>query len=203
MGASEGGNSVTRTRVSIVLTIFLLLVLGGMTWLAFGFSAQSRRVPIVVGVPTTLLLALQLVREIIAVRRGTNDGSDEFGSRGGAQEFGQASASAAMASSVEDGEPGGSDGSAVATVGAPDRAMRASVAQSFTWILLLAGAFYVFGMLLAVPVFVGLFMHFYGREPLRVILISVGATVAVLHFFFVVLLGIRLYAGIVGPWVGL
>lgn len=194
---------MSKTRVSVVLTVFLFLVLGGMTWLAFGFSEQSRRVPLVVGVPTTFLLALQLVREIIAVRRGTDNGSDEFGSRGGAQEFGQASASAAMTSSIEDGEPGGSDGSTVATVGAPDRAMRASVGQAFTWILLLAVSFSVFGMLLTVPVFVGSFMYLYGREPLRVILISVGATVAVLHFFFVVLLGIRLHPGIVGAWLGL
>lgn len=194
---------MTRSRVSISLTVFLLLIFGSMTWLALGFSAESRRVPIVVGVPTTFLLTLQLVREIVAARRGTTDASEEFGARRGAQEFGQAAASVAMASSVENGGAEATDDSAVITGGAPDRAMRVSVGQAFAWILLLAAAFSVFGMLLTVPVFVGSFMYFYGREPLKVILISVGATVAVLHFFFVVLLGIRLYPGIVGQWLGL
>jgi len=198
---------VTRVRVSVPLTLFLLLMIGGMTYLALDFNAQARRVPIVVGVPTTAILAIQLLRDSVALRRGIDDGSGEFGNQSADQEFGQSSARAALAEAGRgDGQEvagDASDASSATSTRPEPPAMRAGVGQSFAWVLFLGFAFYVFGMLLAVPVFVGSFMRIYGRESWRVVIISVGSTVAVLYFFFVALLGIRLFPGLVGPLVGL
>jgi len=195
---------VTRTRVSLPLTLFLLVILGSMTFMAFDFSAQSRRVPIVVGVPTTALLLVQLVRDGLALRRGVEPGGGgEYGEQETTAAYGQASAEAQLAASATDGADATQVTAPPVTTSGAAAAPRASVGQSFAWVLFLGFAFYVFGMLLAVPVFVGSFMYFYGRESWKVILISVLATAGVLHFFFVVLLGIRLYPGIVGPMVGL
>lgn len=189
---------MTKGRVSLPLTVGLFLIMGTMVYLALGFNAEARRIPLVVGIPTVALLAVQVVRELLALRRPDEKDEDGVSVRSADQEFGQAASMAAISSAKA--EVDGSTG-APSSVGAT--AMRASALQAFAWVLFLAVAFYFLGMLLAVPVFMGAFTRLYGREPWRVTILLVLGTVGVLHFFFVVLLGIRLYPGIVGPMIGL
>lgn len=191
---------------SLALTAFLLVVISAMMWMALDFGEEARRVPLAVGIPTVLFLALQLARELLARRLGPEISDAKEAEAGETDEESSASGDAGASSDSGDDAVGTSaKGSAAVTTEAQleARDMRASAGQAFAWVLLLAVSFYVLGMLLTVPVFMGSFMRVYGRESWKTIVLFVVATLAVLHAFFVLLLEVQLYSGIVGERLGL
>lgn len=196
--------------LSLALTAFLLALVLAMAWMALDFNPQARQVPLVVAVPTALALALQLVREVLGLRLGAEiaDGQvadDEANVRSGPVLDESADARAAKESESVGATESTAEKAAAGTkterteIGDP----KASAPQAFTWILVLGLAFYVFGMMATVPLFLIPFMRIYGSESWKVIAGIVLGTMAVLHLLFVVLLEVQLYVGLVGEWLDL
>jgi hypothetical protein len=201
--------------VSLALTGFLLVVVSAATWMAVDFGAEARRVPLAVGIPTGLFLAIQLVRELLGLKLGPeiSDAKEAEESKE-AEEPKEAEASGgsgAVASEVGspaagDDVAGGEDADSSVTTeaaGAEEATPKASALQAFAWILALGFSFWLFGMLATVPIFMGAFMRIYGRESWKTIAIIVGSTVLIMHLFFVVLLEVQLYPGVLGDWLDL
>lgn len=184
---------------SLALTLFLLATLGAMTWMAFDFNVQARRVPLVVGIPTTVGLAIQLLREGLAFKLGPEvsdaksaEGADEVNLPEGV-------GPGASESSAESQKSASTTKTERADISEP----KASAIQAFAWILGLGFSFYLFGMLATVPLFVGSFMRIYGGESWKIVAASVVGTMGVLYLLFVRLLEVRLYSGVVADWLGL
>lgn len=189
---------------SLALSAFLFVVVVAMSWMAVDFGDEARRVPLAVGIPTSLFLGLQLARELLALRLGpqVSDAKEAEAAAEAEEQTGEEE----QADRDEDGEADGSRSKSPALTLDQEmeaRDMRASAAQAFGWVLLLAISFYVMGMLLTVPVFMGAFMRVYGHETWKTIVLFIVVTVAVLHAFFVLLLEVQLYTGIVGERLGL
>ncbi|MFA9431923.1 hypothetical protein [Egicoccus sp. AB-alg2] len=198
-------------RQDVILTASLLVAIGAMTFMAFDFNEQARRIPLVVGIPTTALLAVQLLRSLLALKTGNPALADtaeavdeqEDGLGGGRDRSGgdasEVSADEARAgTAIEAAKPSRLETSAAASM-----PMKASTLSAFGWVLALGVSFYLLGMLATVPVFFLAFMRLYARERWWVIAVASGVTLAVIHVFFVVLLEVRLYQGRFGellPW---
>lgn len=184
---------------SLGLSAFLLLLVGAMTWMALDFGEQARRVPLVVGVPVTIGLAIQVLRDLLAFRLGAEVSDAQ-------------AADGAHEPSLPEGV-GPEDPHPTAAVSESDANTkterteivdpRASAVQSFGWILGLAFSFYLFGMLATVPLFLIAFMRVYGGESWKVVGAAVAGTMGVLYLLFVRLLEVRLYPGVVVDWLGL
>jgi hypothetical protein len=184
---------------SLALTLFLLVLLGAMTWMAFDFNVQARRVPLVVGIPTTIGLAVQLLREFLAFRLGPEVSDAQAAGGADMVQLPEGVGSEATDASAESERAPSTTKSERAEIPAP----KASAVQAFGWILALGFSFYLLGMLATVPLFVGSFMRIYGGESWKIVLASVAGTMAVLYLLFVRLLEVRLYTGLVFDWLDL
>jgi small-conductance mechanosensitive channel len=65
-------NTIVNGRVGTAL--FMLLVFATMSLLALGFPEKARMMPLLVGIPGTLLALVQVVNEIRAVHKETGEG---------------------------------------------------------------------------------------------------------------------------------
>lgn len=190
-------------RFSLPVTVILTVLVGFLAWQAFDFNEQARRLPLAVLAPTLIALVLQLVRDGVARRAGGDEASGS---------------SVPLKVGADQQHDVGEDGGDETTGAAPqstgpkvpetDEVMfefdpKAGVLESFGWIALLGAVFYIFGLLLTVPIFMATFMRVYGGDRWRTIAILVASTLAVLYGFFVLLLEVRLYSGLVGGWIGL
>lgn len=187
---------MSSRAISLALTASLLAVVGYMTWSAFDFGEEARRVPIVVGMPVTAFLVVQFIRELLGFKLGPaiSDAQE-------AEDDDSETTESAEPDSLATEEEGASAALRTQTQRTPSPGVSAPTA--FVWVLALGLSFYVFGMLLTVPLFMAAFMRIYGREKWTIIGLFVVVTVAVMHFFFVVLLEVQLYPGNARDWVGL
>lgn len=214
--------------MSLALTTFLLVLVLAMSWMALDFNEQARRVPLVVGVPTAIALALQVIRELLGFRLGAEfaDAQVDEGPATvpveGAVATTQVLDVSAEAGPAADSDfnAGGAPGdAAVAEAEDPSTAERAtrgsrterteiaapkvSAPQAFAWVVFLGISFYLFGMMATVPVFLVPFMRIYGSESWKTIVGIVLGTMGVLHVLFVMLLEVRLFTGVIGERSGL
>lgn len=195
---------------SLGLTVFLLIVVSAAVVQAVGFNEQARRVPMAVGIPTVILLGVQLGRELLGFRLGAEVADAQVAKDDDAQAFeGDVMAASARGSDVASPDPASTSvGAAVTTGTQPKKQPRterteieepkATPVQAFGWVLLLAVSFYFLGMLLTAPVFIISFMWVYGKESWKAITLATAIVMGVLHFFFVVFLEVRLYVGVLG-----
>lgn len=164
----------------LLVAVGALALLAYMTVEAFGFGTEPRRTPLVVGIPATIMAVVLVVREA----RGTEPtkAAEESTAPTSVPDTGTGAGSPAAEGAAA---PPGSEGDALSTLGAA------------AWIGVLAGMFLLFGFLVTTLAFPPLFMAIYGRESWRTI---VGSTVTVFvltYVFFVVLLEVQLYRGVV------
>lgn len=155
----------------LIVALVMFLVVGWMLWEAGDFTEEAQRMPVVIAVPTLGLLAVQLVREGVGLRSG-----------GGAPE------GESTAGEENDGDEERSGDSTQRSETHP--------AWTFVAVLGMAAAFWVLGLLVAVPLFIALFTWLYGHERWWVVVLMAVGTWAVVYFFFVVLLELPIYDGL-------
>jgi hypothetical protein len=150
-----------------------------MTFEAFGFSTEPRRTPLVVGVPATIMALVLVWREargtepVKAAEESAAPPAETVTGDRGSPPQGEEAAQAA------------SDGDALSTLGAA------------VWIAVLAAMFLLFGFLVTTLAFPPLFMSIYGRESWRTIVVTTVTVFVLTYVFFVVLLEVQLYRGVV------
>jgi hypothetical protein len=155
----------------LVFSALLFALVAGMVWMATDFSEEARRIPLVVGVPTVALLGMQLVRD---ARNVAKEPDEQPG----------------------DQEPSHSRSDLTIQDGAKATSSGVRAGWAFVTVLGLAVIFWVFGLLVAVPLFSALFTWLYGRERWFLTIGVALATWAIIYFCFVILLELPVYDGL-------
>lgn len=176
-------------RLSLAVTLVFLVLMGGAVWMAQELNAEARRIPLVVGIPTLVLLFIQTIRDVRKARRATSviasPGSHGAGSNDAEIPDGT------LLESQPPAENGGEDGVVFSGEGAV-----IGTAGALAWVAASGVAFLLIGMLGAAAAFVFAFVKVYGNEGwIKSIAIAAGTT-AVVYFGFQELLGLKLYDGI-------
>jgi hypothetical protein len=189
------GSGAERTELKVimrlprhVLALLLIGVVGVVVaWMvvtALGYSRTARTMPLVVGVPTLVLIVLQFTRDVVRVARGdTTVGATSDAER---DRYLDAATAAAPAATTRERE---------------DRSTSLPVAM--LWVGCLALLIWLVGMLVAIPAFMAAFMRIFGRERWVTIGAFAVVTTVAVYLFFVVVLEVRLYPGLLGdtlPW---
>jgi hypothetical protein len=181
---------IPRAAFSLLFVAAMGAVVLAMVLTSFGYTRSARTAPLVVGLPTAAFIAIQLVRDGVAMARG-----DRVGGTASEQEADR------YASAEGRDEPADSDllaGAAPGAEVAQDR--NTSALGAMLWVLGLAILIYVVGMFAAIPVFTAVFMRLFGGERWAIIAWFAGGTTAFVYVFFVVVLEIRLYQGLLGEY---
>jgi hypothetical protein len=191
---SKAGPLVPRHVAALGFIAIIGVIVGYALWTAQDFSQDARTAPLVIGIPTVAAIAAQVIRDTRRVK-------------GGDTTVGSMSEQESDRHSGDDEKPGieeQQDGTLIAAgaeIETDDR--RTTLLMAGVWVLALAVMTFVLGMLISIPLFIGLFMRVFGKERwLVVVLYATGAT-AFVYTLFVYLLDVRLYPGIVGgmlPW---
>lgn len=187
MGASparapdDGRRNELADRVGrSLVALACLAIIAWMTYEALGFGTEPRRAPLVVGVPATLMAVALLVREV----RGTEP-------TGAAEESTNLQAPVDPAGSEDAGEdPGEGDV-------AEEREDQLTTLGAAAWIGVLTAMFLMVGFLVTTLLFPVVFMRLYGKERWRTIAITAVSVFAVTYLFFVIILEIQVYRGMV------
>lgn len=179
---------IPRYVLAWLFVTALGVIVAWMVLEALGFSETARTVPLVIGIPTLVLIVIQIIRDGIGVVR-----SDP--TVGAVSEIEQDRYARAAADQRE------AAATAVAREVAADRST--SMLGSMAWVGALALLIWLAGLLIAIPVFTAAFMKIFGRERWTTIAaFAVGTAVAV-YAFFTLVLDVRLYSGLFGdamPW---
>lgn len=158
-----------------VFTLFLLVVAACFVVLAFSYSPRGRLVPLLVGIPTFLLLAWQLISQNIASKQQQQH-LDIFG---------------VDVIKVERGLPEESD---VVVPVEKELVVRRFVAFTVMLIAYLLGS-YLLGMIPASVLFLLLFFLGVKERPLLAVAMTAGLW-AVIHILFVVILRVPFSPGL-------
>jgi hypothetical protein len=186
-----------RPLAALVFALLLLLTVGGMVAMAFGFAEQARRIPLVVGGPTVALILLQLGRLILQRPDPSIEDDDAL------------AATAAELADADEAENHGGTAETEVADDAPAPAREAAAIRTgegaspliaTAWVLLLAVMVLAMGLLITVPLFAFAFMRIYGREPWWVIAVSTSALLVVIYGFFIRVLEIRVFSGFLAEW---
>lgn len=183
-GRASGAHGADRVR-RIVVAGICAAMLGYMTLTAFSFGIEPRRAPLVVGVPATILAIILVIREV----RGTEPVDEP-----------EASVPNFPGSPQEAASADGDERLVAASAGPEPVELtedRLSTAGAAAWVAALSATFLLFGFLVTTLVFPPVFMRIYGRERWRTIVITTAAVFGATYLFFVVLLEIQVYRGIV------
>ncbi|MFA9446479.1 tripartite tricarboxylate transporter TctB family protein [Egicoccus sp. AB-alg6-2] len=167
----------------LIFAVTLLALVGWMVFAALGFAEQARRIPLVVGGPTLVLIAMQVIR--VAMARPDPSLEDDT-------ELARVAADAADAPEALE--------SAEMARQAPPRAEGTTGMKAIGWVLFLAGSVLLLGLLPTVPLFAAAFMRRYGREPWWVIGAVTAGTLAVVYGFFIRVLEVRIFGGFLWEW---
>lgn len=174
---------VPRAVLSLLIVFGMTALVAYMVYTATGFTRSPRMVPLVVGVPTLLFLAIQVVRDVRAVISGDRVGgtaseqeADRYGVTSIPDDIREVSA---MRTPVE-----------VAPVHAT-----ATPLVGALWVFLLVALVWLVGLLVTIPVFLVLFMRYFGHESLRLSLAFAIGTSIFAYVFFVRLLEVPMAPG--------
>lgn len=162
----------SRAAISLLLVLSLTALVAVMVVEATTFTRSPRLLPLIVGVPTLVLLAVQILRDVRRMRAGDRSG-------------GTASEQEADRYSAND-TSGDGPATAVAV---------ATPVVGTLWVLLLVFIVWLFGFLLAIPLFIVLFMRYFGRETWRLSVLFAIGTFVVTYLFFVVVIEVQLIPG--------
>lgn len=156
-----------KKRGEIILSIFFLAFFIMLTVLSLGYSAKSRRLPLIVGIPGIALAGADLYRKTI--RRPTTE-PQRRRQTPGLHEMEE-----------EDEGTGGEIRKAAAMIG---------------WVALLILMIWIFGFLVTIPSYTLLFMKL-RRESWVASILFAGIGFAVLYVLFIMALHIELYPGLI------
>ena len=163
MASSEGFRSN-----EFGFSVFLVLLVGLVVGLALTYSATSQLIPLIVGVPTLLILLLVALSNVSPrVERIT----DRFETALFSFE------SDLVEEEADEFKPGG-------------------VRRGIAWLLALSVGYYLFGFVAATPVFVYAYLRLEGGHPRKQSLVLAVGTTLFLVGLFEVLLETWLYPGV-------
>ncbi len=158
----------------VLMSLVMLAIFVGMVAVAFGYPPEARLLPLVIGIPGTVLCLAQLGRDLAGAGRKPDDLSSP----------GQEPAHSeieALVWATEGGTPG-------------DRAIRRE-AVLFGFLVALIAGILVLGFWLAAPLFLIAFLRFHERESWRFTLALSAGGWLVLYLIFDRALGILLHRG--------
>lgn len=174
---------IPRAVLSLLIVFAMTAMVAYMVHTATGFTRSPRMAPLVVGVPTLFLLFIQIIKDVRAVVRG-----DWHGATASAQEADRYGASAVPDEIRE------RSASTTPTVAQPEPATTTAFLGTM-WVLLLITLVWLFGLLVTIPIFVAVFMRFFGKESWRLSLAFAAGTSLATYLFFVVLLEVQMAPG--------
>ena len=178
----------SRAVISLILVLGMTALVSAMIVEATTFTRSPRLLPLIVGIPTLVLLLVQLVRDV-----GRMMGGDRTGGTASQQEADRYSGAASRNEGAADDAATG-EGADVAV---------ASPVVGTLWVLLLVLIVWLFGFLLAIPVFIIIFMRFFGRETWRLSVAFAIGTFAVTYLFFVVVIQVQVIPGRLSEYLAL
>ena len=158
------------------MSLVMLAIFAGMVTLAMTYPPEARLLPLVIGIPGTLLALIQVGLEVVDARRNAAGGP----------------------APVAGDAPGGAPQAIVAAALADFEGLSPDVRREFTLLACLVGlavAVLLFGFWLTIPAFMVLFLRFHEREEWGLTLaLAIGGS-AVLYLMFKQLLGILVFEG--------
>lgn len=175
----------SRVAISLVGVVLLTLMVGWMTVSALSFTRSARILPLIIGAPTTFFLVVQIVRDIRAIKSGTFEPAYPTRDDGYVPEHERATPSSTT-NYREIEQP---------SLRA-DQPEIMSVGVAFLWIASLIAIIWIVGIVIAVPIYMALFMRLYGRDRWTTVLLYSLGMLAFIYFFFVFLLGLRPFPGV-------
>ena len=176
----------SRATLSLAFVGGLLLVTLYMVVAATGMTSGAGRAPLVVGVPLLLAVVIQLWMDIVSFRNGDRHGAT---SSGFDRDYTEVLAT----------DEGSETDGPLSAIDAQIEQERSGISfrTAVFLILLLFGLVYLFGIILAALIFIFIAMNRSMHESIRLSLTMSLGTAAVAHVFFIELLGLRLYRGVV------
>lgn len=171
-----------RAVLSLLIVFGMTAMVAYMVYTATGFTRSPRLVPLVVGVPTLVFLMIQVIRDLRAVI-----GGDRIGGTASEQEADRYGVTAVPEEIREV--------SAIRTpvAVAPGHATATPLIGAL-WVLLLVALVWLLGLLVTIPIFLVLFMRYFG-ESLRLSLAFAIGTSIFAYLFFVRLLEVPMAPG--------
>lgn len=176
------GRPIPRSLAALVFAAALGIVLAAMVIRALDLGTAARTMPLVVGVPTLALVVGQIIRDGVRASRG--DGTVGATSEMERDRYRQA------ASGAQAGD--------TATPAPVEEGRRTSMAGGLLWVAGLVLGVWLFGMILAIPIFMATFMRIFGRERWTTIVLFAVVTTVAVYLLFVVGLEVTLYPGQLG-----
>jgi len=152
-----------------VFTLFILGVVVSMVALTFGYRSGARLVPLLVGVVT---LGLMLFISLMALFPGL------------AEWYRQLEGKPVRAPKKKGRQPAA-------------EVVRQREAAVVGWLLFLTGAIYFLGFLVAIPLFLFLFLKLWARESWKLSLCLSGLVVGITYFLFIYILRVPLHPGVI------
>jgi hypothetical protein len=177
---------VTFRWLAALFTLFILVLVAWAAWEARGWPLQARLMPWMIGIPTTLLVAAQLIRDL---RREPSGAAERQESGSSGQPEGQSLGQAPL---VEEAGP--------ALEPAEERRR---TANAVGWIVGFALAIWLLGFHIGVPLATLLYLRLAGREGWPITLILSAGAWASIALFFDCTMHILFSPGELFVWLGL
>ena len=175
---------MSRSAGSIVFAVGIALVAVAMTVTALDFNPEARTAPLLIGIPTSLIAIIMVIRDVLRLRGGDSSvgaAADEERDRYASADEGQSATATETTTGTE-----------------VQRIEAASTLSAVLWVIGLIGLIWIFGLLLAGFIFVLSFMKVFAHERwVTSVAYAIGTTV-VIYFLFGELLDQTLYEGMLG-----
>jgi len=156
-------------RVNFVTILLLLLIAGTLVLASLVYDFRQRIVPLIIGIPTVLLLVFLLLGTFFPRLGRIAEG--------------------AMLGDMSDTESVGGD------AGRDGNWLRIIIIAG--WLVALSAGLFVFGFFLAIPVFLLLFFKFESKLTLFKAAASTAATALVMYLMFLYFLNIEIWPGMI------
>lgn len=165
-------------KSKLAITLAITLIAGAMLWRARGFPDRVALFPLVITSIVLMLCIADLVRILRPVLLARPPRAETVAMEGGA-----------------DGEPVSKDAPQRRAEDGPAEPLATSTAGAIGWFLTLIVMTLLFGFLIAVPLYMALFLRFHGKHSWRAVVISVVSVWVVIYFMFVGLLNLSVFDG--------
>jgi hypothetical protein len=187
----------SRGEATAVAGVMLMVTLAVIV-ASFPLGPVARRLPLAVAIPTLLLLAFELGREVRLARE--RRGAERRGAerRGAEAPPAQCPSAACGGGASAPGIPNVQCGGGASAPRIPRR--HSSERVLFGWIGVLLALVVIAGMAAGVPLFLLAYMRVHFRESWRASLLLSGAIALLLAAGLQYLLGVPLHPGVIGGW---
>lgn len=170
---------VSDQQIHQAFYLVLFAVIGALMIVSLGLSFRSRVVPMLVGVPTLVLIALQLLPVNVS------------------KVFDWVLPVSLKPRDADSGESAFFDGMSGGDVGFERGKQQQVALEMIGWCISLAVLVYLFGYYFTLPPYVFAFAWYFHRDVRRAVFVTIVFTVAVI-LLFLVLFDVSLYTGVLG-----